>query len=207
VRPLHPEQDAASLCAASQTPPGVASIWTYMNEGPFANLEQFRAHLDQQASSVDPRFYAVSKTGDPDRPLGIASYLAIVPEHGTVEIGHIWFGPELQRTPAATEAIFLLAKHAFDDLGYRRLEWKCNALNGPSRRTAIRFGFEFEGVFKNHRVVKGRNRDTAWFAVTDARWPAVRAAFQAWLSPDNFDENGTQLSRLGDLTASERSGL
>jgi RimJ/RimL family protein N-acetyltransferase len=207
VRPLQPEQDAASLYDASHAPPGAPSIWTYMNEGPFANLEQFRAHLDQQASSVDPRFYTVTKTGDPDRPLGIASYLAIVPEHGTIEVGHIWFGPELQRTPAATEAIFLLAKHAFDDLGYRRLEWKCNALNGPSRRAATRFGFEFEGIFKNHRVVKGRNRDSAWFAITDARWPAVRAAFQAWLSADNFDENGTQLSRLGDLTASERSGL
>ena len=115
--------------------------------------------------------------------------------------------PELQRTPPATEAIFLLAEHAFDELGYRRLEWKCNALNEPSRRAAIRFGFEFEGVFKNHRVVKGRNRDSAWFAITDARWPAVRAGFEAWLSPDNFDPEGIQRSRLGDLTASERSEL
>ena len=124
-----------------------------------------------------------------------------MPEHGAIEIGNIWFSPELQRTPAATETIFLLAKHAFDDLGYRRLEWKCNALNEPSRSAAIRFGFQFEGVFLNHRVVKGRNRDTAWFAITDQRWPAIRAAFEAWLSPENFDADGSQRSRLSELTA------
>ena len=129
--------------------------------------------------------------------------MAIVPEHGSIEIGHIWFSPELQRTPAATEAIFLLARHAFDELGYRRLEWKCNALNQPSRDAAARFGFEFEGVFLQHRVVKGRNRDTAWFAITDTRWPAVRAAFEQWLSPDELRRRREySASRCSSLTAS-----
>lgn len=131
------------------------------------------------------------------------SYLAIVPEHGSIEIGNIMFGPALQRTTAATEAIFLVAGHAFDDLGYRRLEWKCNALNGPSRRAAERFGFVYEGTFARHRVVKGRNRDTAWFAITDERWPGVRRAFQAWLAPENFDADGRQRRALEAVRADQ----
>jgi RimJ/RimL family protein N-acetyltransferase len=206
LRPVDPEQDAAPLYAASHAPSGDATIWTYLYDGPYPDLESFRASLEEQAARRDYLFLTVTRAGD-GQPLGIVSYLSIVPEHGVIEIGNIWFGPDLRRTPAATEAIFLLAKHAFDDLGYRRLEWKCNALNEPSRRAAIRFGFGFEGVFTNHRVVKGRNRDSAWFAITDARWPAVRAAFQTWLSPENFDQDGTQRSRLGDLTASQPSGL
>jgi RimJ/RimL family protein N-acetyltransferase len=128
------------------------------------------------------------------------SYLSIVPEHGLIELGHIWFSRQLQRTPAATEAVYLLAKHAFQELGYRRLEWKCNALNAPSRNAALRFGFEFEGIFKQHRVVKGHNRDTAWFAITDKRWPAVNAAFETWLDPANFAADGSQLQSLRELT-------
>jgi len=206
LRPVDPEQDAVALYAASHPPTGDPSIWTYLYDGPYPNLESFRASLEEQAARRDYLFLTVTRADD-GQPLGIVSYLSIVPEHGVIEIGNIWFGTELQRTPAATEAVFLLAKHAFDYLGYRRLEWKCNALNEPSRRAAIRFGFEFEGVFKNHRVVKGRNRDSAWFAITDARWPTVRAAFQAWLRADNFDDDGRQLTRLSDLTASERSAL
>jgi RimJ/RimL family protein N-acetyltransferase len=206
LRPVDPEQDAVPLYAASHAPSGDATIWTYLYDGPYPDLESFRASLEEQAARRDYLFLTVTRAGD-GQPMGIVSYLSIVPEHGVIEIGNIWFGPELRRTPAATEAIFLLAKHAFDDLGYRRLEWKCNALNEPSRRAAIRFGFEFEGVFTNHRVVKGRNRDSAWFAITDARWPAVSAAFQAWLSPENFAQDGTQRRRLGDLTASQPSGL
>jgi RimJ/RimL family protein N-acetyltransferase len=122
-----------------------------------------------------------------------------VPEHGTIEIGNIWFAPALQRTAAATEAIFLLARHAFDELGYRRLEWKCNALNAPSRNAALRFGFRFEGVFEQHRVVKGRNRDTAWFAITDVRWPLLREAFTQWLEPANFDPAGAQRRSLTEV--------
>jgi RimJ/RimL family protein N-acetyltransferase len=133
------------------------------------------------------------------RPLGIASYLRIKPEFGVIEIGHIWFGVPLQRTPAATEAIYLLVRHALDELGYRRLEWKCNALNAASRRAAERFGFSFEGVFRKHMVVKGRSRDTAWYAITDDEWPSIRHGFEAWLSQENFDSDGKQRRRLGEL--------
>jgi RimJ/RimL family protein N-acetyltransferase len=124
------------------------------------------------------------------------------PLHGVIEIGHIWFAPALQRTRAATESIFLLARHAFDDLGYRRLEWKCDSLNGPSRSAAERFGFTYEGIFRQHMVVKGRNRDTAWYAITDAEWPSRRAAFEAWLSAENFDAGGTQRRSLAEIRGS-----
>jgi RimJ/RimL family protein N-acetyltransferase len=200
LRPIDPDGDAESLYAASHAPTGDPGIWTYLYDGPYADLESFRESLQAQAARHDYVFFAVADARD-NRPLGIVSYLSIVPEHGVIEIGNIWFGPELQRTPAATEAIFLLARHAFDTLGYRRLEWKCNALNEPSRRAAIRFGFHFEGVFLNHRIVKGHNRDSAWFAITDERWPAVRAAFEQWLSPGNFSADGSQRSRLSELTA------
>lgn len=201
LRPIDPANDAEPLYAASHSPTGDPRIWTYLYDGPYPDLESFRESLEEQAARHDYVFFAVASAGD-GKPLGIVSYLSIVPEHGVIEIGNIWFGPELQRTPGATEAIFLLARHAFDELGYRRLEWKCNALNEPSRSAATRFGFQFEGVFLNHRVVKGHNRDTAWFAITEERWPAIRSAFEQWLSPDNFDADGTQRSRLRDLTAS-----
>ena len=206
LRPLRPATDAVPLYEASHAPTGDPTIWTYLYTGPYPDLESFSAELEQQAASSDPLFFAITRPGD-DTPLGVVSYMAIVPEHGSVELGHIWFSPALQRTPAATEAIFLLIRHAFDELGYRRVEWKCNALNQPSRRAASRFGFEFEGVFRQHRVVKGRNRDTAWFAITDGRWPAIRTAFDQWLGPDNFDSGGNQRESLSHLTASHQSGL
>ncbi len=200
LRPIQPEQDAPALYEASHAPTGDPTIWTYLYDGPYPDLPSFRQSLEDQEQRRDYVFLTVADATT-DKPLGIVSYLAIVPEHGTIEIGNIWFSPELQRTPAATETIFLLAKHAFDDMGYRRLEWKCNALNQPSRSAAKRFGFQFEGIFLNHRVVKGRNRDTAWFAITDQRWPAIRQAFETWLSPDNFDADGRQRTRLSELTA------
>jgi RimJ/RimL family protein N-acetyltransferase len=131
----------------------------------------------------------------------MAAFLRISPEHGTIEIGHIWFGAALQRTAAATEAIFLLARRAFDELGYRRLEWKCNAANQRSRRAAARFGFAYEGTFRHHMVVRGHNRDTAWFAIVDDDWPAVRAGFERWLAPANFDDRGGQRATLEALRA------
>jgi RimJ/RimL family protein N-acetyltransferase len=206
LRPIRPGTDTAPLYAASHPPDGDPSIWTYLYEGPFPDIDSFRTHLDHQAASSDPLFFAITRASDGE-PLGVLSLMAIVPEHGSIEIGHVWFGPQLRRTPLATEAVFLVARHVFDELGYRRLEWKCNALNAASRNAALRFGFQFEGIFHQHRVVKGRNRDTAWFAITDARWPSVRAGFEAWLSPGNFDPDGSQLSSLRELTASERSGL
>jgi RimJ/RimL family protein N-acetyltransferase len=132
----------------------------------------------------------------------MASLMRIKPEHGVIEVGHIWFAPVLQRTRQATEAIYLLARHSFDDLGYRRFEWKCDALNQPSRRAAERFGFVFEGVFRQHMVIKDRNRDTAWFSIVDAEWPTVRAAFEAWLAPENFDPQGRQRRSLAELRTS-----
>ena len=157
-----------------------------------------RERLEWAAASADPRFFTILLGG---RPCGVASYLRDEPEHRVIEIGHIWFGESLQRTTAATEAIHLLARHAFDDMGYRRLEWKCNALNERSRRAAERFGFTFEGVFRKHMIVKGKNRDTAWYAIVDDDWPAIRAAFEAWLDPANFGEDGRQLRSLASLRA------
>jgi RimJ/RimL family protein N-acetyltransferase len=135
------------------------------------------------------------------RAAGVVSFLRMEPAHGVIEIGHIWFGAALQRTPAATEAILLLAREAFDGLGNRRLEWKCDAANARSRRAAERFGFTFEGVFRQHMIVKGRNRDTAWYALLDSEWPAARRAFEAWLEPANFNAGGQQRASLADLRA------
>jgi RimJ/RimL family protein N-acetyltransferase len=171
-------------------------VWTFLAYGPFADEAAMHAHLAAQAASEDPLFFAVAQDG---RAAGVVSYLRMEPEHGVIEIGHIWLGAALQRTPAATEAIFLLAREAFDGLGNRRLEWKCDAANARSRRAAERFGFTFEGVFRQHMIVKGRNRDTAWYALLDGEWPAARAAFEAWLDPGNFDEDERQRQRLAAL--------
>jgi RimJ/RimL family protein N-acetyltransferase len=193
LRPLDADADAEPLYAESHPPSGDAAIWDYLPYGPFASPDELRDWLRDAQASDDPLFLTVVKDG---RPAGIATYLRVTPEHGVIEIGHIWFGVTLQRTTAATEAIFLLARHAFDDLGYRRFEWKCNALNVASRRAAERFGFTFEGVFRNHQVLKGRNRDTAWYAIVDDDWPAIRAAFEAWLAPENFTADGRQRRAL-----------
>jgi RimJ/RimL family protein N-acetyltransferase len=182
LRPIDPAADAKPLYEASRDP----AIWTYLFDGPYPTLDEFRRSLEAAAQLDDPLRYTIVREG---RPEGLASFMRIEPEHGCIEIGNIWFGTPMQRTTAATEAIYLLARNAFDALGYRRLEWKCNALNAPSRRAAERFGFVFEGVFSQHMVVKGRNRDTAWYAITDAGWPPVR---EAWLDPSNFDGAGVQ---------------
>jgi RimJ/RimL family protein N-acetyltransferase len=198
LRPVDPARDAEPLYALTHPPDGDPSIWTYLPDGPYDDVDAFRERLEFEAHSEDPIYFTVA--GLPhERPLGRASYLRITPEHGVIEIGHIWFGPPLKRTVGATEAIYLLARHAFDDLGYRRLEWKCNALNDASRRAAERFGFQFEGVFRSHMVIKGRNRDTAWYAITDEEWPAVRAGFERWLAPENFYETGAQRKPLRAL--------
>jgi len=193
--PLDPDRHAEDLLAAAAGDP---ELWRYLPYGPFADAGALRGWLAEHADSTDPLFLAVldAATG---RAGGVVSFLRPEPEHGSVEIGHIWFGAPLQRSPAATEAISLLARHAFDDLGYRRLEWKCDAANERSRRAAERFGFTFEGVFRQHMIVKGRNRDTAWFSLLDREWPAARAAFDAWLAPGNFDAGGRQRRSLAAL--------
>ena len=169
--------------------------WTYLPYGPFENVAEYRAWVEKAAASPDPQFFAILSGPDPS-PVGVASYLRIVPEMGSIEIGHIRYAPQLQRTRAGSEAIYLMMRRAFDELGYRRLEWKCDALNAASRRAAERFGFTFEGTFRQAVIYKGRNRDTAWYSVVDTEWPAVRSAFEAWLDPENFDTDGRQKTRL-----------
>src|ERR1700689_5186772 len=181
VRPIEPDADAEPLFAASHPADGDRSIWTYLPDGPDESPEQLRGALDWAASAEHALYFALVPLPG-ERPMGIAAYLQITPELGVIEIGHIWFGVELHRTTAATEAIYLLARHVFEDRGYRRLEWKCNALNAASRGAAERFGFTFEGIFRKHMIVKGRNRDTAWVSITDEEWPATAGAFETWLA-------------------------
>ena len=203
LRPVNAGSDAVPLFSVSHAPDGDPAIWTYLPDGPYESPDRLRQMLLWAETSQDPMCFTIVRLPD-ERPLGLASYLRITPEFGVIEIGHIWFGVPLQRTTAATEAIYLLARHVFDDLGYRRLEWKCNALNAASRRAAERFGFTFEGVFRKHQVVKGRNRDTAWYAITDDEWPAIRNGFEAWLAPENMDGEGRQLRSLGELIGEAR---
>jgi RimJ/RimL family protein N-acetyltransferase len=198
LEPVEVAAHGESLYRLSHARPEDAALWTYLPYGPFADQGAFEGWLAERARSEDPLFFAVLEAQS-GRACGMASYLNIVPAHGSIEIGHIWFAPPLQKTRGATEAIFLLMRHAFDHLGYRRLEWKCNALNEASMRAARRFGFTYEGTFRQHMVVKGRNRDTAWFSLLDREWPAVRAAFERWLAPANFDAAGRQRTSLGAL--------
>jgi RimJ/RimL family protein N-acetyltransferase len=198
VRPVNAASDAEPLFSVSHPPDGDPAIWTYLPDGPYESPEHLRQALAWAEASEDALYFTLARLAD-ERPAGLAAYLRITPELGVIEIGHIWFGASLQRTTAATEAIYLLMRHAFDELGYRRVEWKCNALNAASRCAAERFGFTFEGIFRKHQVVKGRNRDTAWYAIIDEQWPAVRSGFQAWLAPENMDGEGRQRRSLREL--------
>jgi RimJ/RimL family protein N-acetyltransferase len=199
VRPLDPA-DARSLWEAFALDVDGGN-WTYLTHGPYSTFEEFQVWLEGAASGHDPLFFTIA---DPARePIGLAAYLRITPVAGTIEVGHIHISPRLQRTAAATEAMYLMMSHAFA-LGYRRYEWKCDSLNAPSRAAAERLGFSFEGIFRQALVYKGRNRDTAWYAILDREWPALRAAFERWLSPDNFADDGRQRERLSDLVSSVR---
>jgi RimJ/RimL family protein N-acetyltransferase len=204
LRPPNAAGDAEPLYVESHPPAGNPDHWTYLPNGPYRDAGGLRAWLTLAERSEDPLWFTLVPVADA-QPAGVASYMRITPAHGVIEIGGIWFGASLRQSVAATEAIYLLASHAFDALAYRRLEWKCDELNLPSRRAAERFGFRFEGVFRRHMVVKGRNRDTAWHAITDEEWPAVRDGFEAWLHPDNFDDSGRQRRRLGELIAQARA--
>ena len=175
------------------------AIWDYLPYGPFADEAAYAAWVTQAAGKADPLFFAVTDRAG-GTPGGVMSLMRITPEAGSIEVGHVCFAPSLQRTRAAGETIFLLASWVFRE-GYRRFEWKCDALNRPSRRAAERFGFSWEGVFRQATIVKGRNRDTAWFAMVDADWPCLRPAWEAWLDPANFDADGRQRRPLGALTA------
>jgi RimJ/RimL family protein N-acetyltransferase len=195
LEPLRAETHAALLYPAYV---GHDQVWDYMPYGPFSSSAQYHRWVRETEDASDPLFFAIRNL-DSKAWEGVASYLRIAPEAGSIEIGHINFSPALQGTRAATEALYLMMEWAFE-AGYRRFEWKCDALNLPSRRAGQRLGLSFEGVFRQATVVKGRNRDTAWFAAIDTEWPALKEAFSVWLRPENFDADGWQVERLSDLT-------
>jgi len=197
IVPLDPVAHAGALFAGAGGERNEA-LWTYLFEGPFDSRVAFDAHLNQKASSDDPLFLAILDKPSGDA-VGYAAYMRIEPAHRVIEVGSILFTPRLQRTIGATEAMYLMARHIFEDLGYRRYEWKCNALNAPSRSAAERLGFTFEGIFRQHMIIKGRNRDTAWFSMLDSEWPRRKAAFERWLDLSNFDANGQQRVSLSTL--------
>lgn len=191
LEPLDPALHADELWVASHGDARARGVWTYLWPAPFADATAFTAWLRDSAAAADPVFCAIRDRAS-GRASGMAAFLRMAPKDGALEIGHIWFTPSLQRTRAASEALMLMIRHAFDDLGCRRVEWKCDALNAPSRRAALRLGFRFEGLFFRHMIIKGRNRDTAWYAMIGEEWPERRAAYDAWLDPGNFDAQGRQ---------------
>jgi RimJ/RimL family protein N-acetyltransferase len=197
LRPFDLPSQAEALYQATHGPEQ-EDQWRYMGDGPFAHRAAYDAAFEQKQKSLDPLFFAILDTAA-GLPVGQASYLRIEPAHRSIEVGNILFTPALQRSLGATEAMYLMARHVFNDLGYRRYEWKCNALNEPSRRAALRLGFTFEGVFRQHMIVKGRNRDTAWFSMLDSEWPVCQANFERWLAPSNFDSAGQQILSLARL--------
>lgn len=203
LAPLDPRAHGNALYEGTRGEAG-DRLWQYLFEGPFADRSAFDVHLHRIAVSEDPLFFAILDNASKSA-VGYASYMRIEPVHRVIEVGSILYTPRLQQTTLATEAMYLMARHVFEDLGYRRYEWKCNALNAPSRRAALRFGFSFEGIFRQHMIVKGRNRDTAWFSMIDSEWPVRKANFERWLDPSNFGEDGRQrvaLSQLNEVSVS-----
>lgn len=211
LEPLEAGRHASALWRAVQ---GHEELWSWLGDGPYPTLAALTAAIEVKQASADAVFLAIvpAATGKPGSPrtgpgpwggeaAGYASYMRMEPAHGVVEVGNILLSPALQRTTAATEAMYRMASQVFDNLGYRRYEWKCNAENLPSRRAALRLGFTFEGIFRQHMVVKGRNRDTAWFSMLDREWPARKQAFEAWLDPANFDGEGRQRKSLPEFVA------
>ena len=197
LEPVNPDLHAQDLYQANSLDTE-GRIWTYLPYGPFATFEEYNTWLGQWVTSNDPLFFAIIDQAT-KKAVGLCSYLRIDPRPGSIEVGHLSFSPLLQATPVATEAMYLMMERAFE-LGYRRYEWKCHSLNAKSRRAAQRFGLSFEGVFRQAAVYKGRNRDTAWYAAIDEEWPAMKAAFQSWLAPANFDPSGQQKTSLSTLT-------
>ncbi len=202
VEPIDPARHAADLHAANALD-REGRNWTYLPYGPFARLEDYRLWLDRVSVGEDPLFHAIIERRS-GRAVGVASYMRIDPAAGVIEIGGINYAPPLQRTPAATEAMYLMMRRVFDELGYRRYEWKCDSLNAPSRAAALRLGFQYEGMFRQATVYKARNRDTCWFSILDSEWPALQWAFEEWLSPDNFDAAGHQRHSLASFSRNAR---
>jgi RimJ/RimL family protein N-acetyltransferase len=201
LEPLDAARHGDDLFAASMAP-GADERHRYLFEAP-TSPSDYQAWLVTRAASDDPLFWAVIDRSD-GRAAGRQALMRIEPAHGVIEIGSILWGPSIARSRVATEALYLFAEHAFDTLGYRRFEWKCNDANEPSKRAALRFGFNHEGCFRQHMVIKGASRDSAWFSMLDHEWPALKAAYQAWLEPENFDAQGRQRRRLVDCIFAER---
>jgi RimJ/RimL family protein N-acetyltransferase len=177
---------------------GHDEVWTYIStDGPFANFDEFAAFIAKRAAADDPYAYAIVDLSG--RAVGYFTLLRIVPQNRVIEVGHVLYSPALQRTPLGTEAQYLLARYVFETLGYRRYEWKCNSFNEPSRRAALRYGFTYEGTFRQHIIAKARNRDDAWFSMLDSEWPARKVSFERWLAPENFDGEGRQKVSLAAL--------
>jgi RimJ/RimL family protein N-acetyltransferase len=174
-------------------------VWSYLSEGPFASEADLRRTIQAKEAGTVAVFFAIVPRSS-GKAEGYASYMRMDPANGVIEVGNILMTPSLQKTTAATEAMYLMARHIFEDLGYRRYEWKCNANNAPSRQAALRYGFAFEGIFRQHMIIKGRNRDTAWFSMLDSEWPVRKAAFEAWLDPANFDADGCQRQSLAQIS-------
>jgi len=197
LEPLSAARHATALWRAVV---GHDAVWDWLADGPYASQADLAAALALKETGATARFFALVpvQTG---LAAGYASYMRMDPANGVIEVGNVMFSPSLQHTPAATEAMFLMARHVFEDLRYRRYEWKCNALNLPSQRAARRLGFTYEGTFRQHMIVKGQNRDTAWYAMLDSEWPARKAAFEAWLAEENFDAEGRQIRALAALRA------
>jgi RimJ/RimL family protein N-acetyltransferase len=197
VEPLDPARHAAQLFAA-YVEDREGRLWTYLPRGPFATIEDYRRWAEDAAGRDDPLIHAIidNATGD---AVGTAAYMRIEPAVGVIEVGSITYSPRLQRRPEATEAMYLMMRRVFDELGYRRYEWKCDSLNASSRAAARRLGFQYEGLFRQATMTRGRNRDTAWFSVLDREWPALQAAFERWLDPANFDAAGQQRQSLARL--------
>jgi RimJ/RimL family protein N-acetyltransferase len=195
LEPLDAQRHATALWQAVR---GHDELWTWLFDGPYASEADLRQAIEAKQAANGFAFLAIApvETGQAG---GWASFMRMEPAHGVIEVGNIMLSPALQRTTAATEAMYLMARHVFDDLGYRRYEWKCNALNLPSRHAAERLGFTFEGIFRQHMVIKGRSRDSAWYSMLDSEWPARKRAFEAWLDPSNFDAEGRQRRRLGSF--------
>jgi RimJ/RimL family protein N-acetyltransferase len=196
--PQDARKHAKDLYATSHNSEAGLRIWDYLTYGPWPDELAFADNMRRQSADFKQIFYAI-KTLDSDTFGGQSSYLDINPLMGVIEIGHIWFSPELQRTRAATEALYLMIRHAMDDLGYRRMHWRCNSLNEKSRQAARRLGFRFEGIFYNHMIFKGKNRDTAWYSILDDEWPEVRAIFENWLDESNFDDDGSAQTSLYEM--------
>ena len=204
LEPLQPDTHGDALYHASHDTDVARQIWDYLPDGPWPTQADFDHWLRNAAAPPDWVTYAVCPSGT-GRAAGMASFLDIQPQAGVIEIGYIWFAPELQRTRAATEALYLLIAHALDDLGYRRMQWRCNSLNAKSRAAARRLGYRFEGIFYHHMVVKGRNRDTAWYSILDHEWPQICEIIKTWLADDNFDAQGVAKTSLAAEMAAKQS--